>query len=224
MKQVKRTKVYEKRIFQLKLRKLIIIIFLSFEYISTLNLKNLNGLYKNISLKEKRHIHQYNYESEKFAILTAKCTICSLFSFYIYYLGCVNKYILEGYVTVIDMKSYPNIYNNFTINEKKNPWEYLFEQPFGYTLDEVLKNAKNKEYFDCIQDKYRPSETTIFYNKVLIDFWHDVSKKYLPIKKEIIKESKDIMKHLFKNSLLILGVKIRGTDYVATRPSCCSSY
>ena len=184
MKQIKRKKINERRIYQLKLGKPIIIIFLSFEYISTLNFKNFNGLNKNISLNENRNIHKYNYEKEKFAILTAKCSICGLFSFYIYYLGCVNKYILEGYVPVIDMKSYPNIYNNFTTNEKKNPWEYLFEQPFGYTLDEVLKNAKNKEYFDCIQNKYRPSETTIYYNKVLIDFWHDVSKKYLPIKKK----------------------------------------
>ena len=86
MKKIKRKKINERRIYQLKLGKPIIIIFLSFEYISTLNLKNLNGLYKNISLKEKRHIHQYNYESEKFAILTAKCPICGLFSFYIYYL------------------------------------------------------------------------------------------------------------------------------------------
>ena len=56
-----------------------------------------------------------------------------------------------------------------------------------------------KSYFNCIQDKYRASETTIFYNKVLIDFWHDVSKKYLPIKKEIINESNNIMKKLFNN-------------------------
>lgn len=210
--------VYGERIFQRKLEKLIIIIFLSFGYISTFKFKTENNVNQKISLTEKIHIHKYNYENDQFAILTAKCSICGLFSFYIYYLGCVNKYILEGYVPVIDMKSYPNPYNNYTVNNETNPWEYLFEQPFGYSLDEVLKNAKNKQYFDCIQDKYRPSETTIFYNNVLIDFWHDVSKKYLPIKNEIINESNNIMKQLFNNSRDILGVKIRGTDYVNTRP------
>ena len=138
---------------------------------------------------------------------------------FIFIIGCVNRYILEGYVPVIDMKSYPNPYNNFSVSNKTNPWEYLFEQPFGYKLEEVLQNAKNKEYFNCHDESInRPSETTIYYNKVLIDFWHDASKKYLPIKNEIINESNNIMKHLFKNSRYILGVKIRGTDYVNTKP------
>ena len=42
--------------------------------------------------------------------------------------------------------------------------------------------------------------------------------KYIPIKKEIINESFIIMKKLFKNSNNILGVLIRGTDYIASKP------
>ena len=235
---IKRIKVYEKRIYLLKLRKFIIIIFLFFGYIRTFNNKNKNKRNKIFSStnkrferlklrspnitknKVKKNIHKYNYENDKFAILTSECSNCGLFSFYIYYLGCVNKYILKGYIPVIDMKSYPIPYNNFTINKNKtNPWEYLFEQPFGYTLEEVLQNAKNKEYFNCHDESInRPSETTIFYNKELINFWHNVSKKYLPIKKEIINESNNIRKYLFKNSRNILGVKMRGTDYVTVKP------
>ena len=204
--------------FQLILGKIIIILLLSIEYYHYYIFRKGNHINKNtLSLSEKIQIHNYSYENDKFAILTAKCSICGLFSFYIYYLGCVNRYILEGFVPVIDMQSYPNPYNNFTISEK-NPWEFLFEQPFGYALQEVLNNAKHKNYFDCIQDKYRPSETQVYYNKVLIDFWHDISKKYIPIKNEIINESNNIMQKLFGNSKNILGVKIRGTDYVNTRP------
>ena len=235
-KLIKRIKIYEKEICQLKLRKLIIIIFLLVGYIKTFNNKNKNGINQNFSStnrfelltsrspnlienQEKRYIHKFNYENDKFAILTNKCNNCGLFSFYIYYLGCVNKYILEGYVPVIDMKSCPNPYNNFTVTSKTNPWEYLFEQPYGYTLDEALQNAKNKKYFNCHDESIkRPSETTIFYDKVLINFWHDISKKYIPIKNEIINESNNIMKLLFNNSRYILGVKMRGTDYVTVKP------
>lgn len=42
--------------------------------------------------------------------------------------------------------------------------------------------------------------------------------KYIPIKKEIIKESEYIMNNLFKGSKNVLGVLIRGTDYIAMRP------
>ena len=54
----------------------------------------------------------------------------------------------------------------------------------------------------------------------------------IPIKKEIIKEANIIMKTLFKgtynifkvtyNILGILGVKIRGTNYIKNKPLCTS--
>ena len=94
----------------------------------------------------------------------------------------------------------------------------MFEQPFGYTLEEVLKYAKNKEKFECSEEDIKPSETLVYYNRVLIDFWHDISKKYIPIKKEIIDETNIIMKKLFNNSTNVLGVKIRGTDYISIKP------
>jgi len=210
--------LYSHAPFQLILGKMIIILLISIEYMHYYKFIKENHINKNtLLLSEKIPIHNYSYENDKFAILTAKCSICGLFSFYIYYLGCVNKYILEGYVPIIDMQSYPNPYNNFTTT-KKNPWEFLFEQPFGYTLQEVLNNAKHKYSFDCIQNNHRPSETQVYYNKVLIDFWHDISKKYIPIKNEIIIESNNIIQKLFGNYKNILGVKIRGTDYVNTRP------
>ena len=213
----KKLKSYNIIPFKLILGTILIIILFFILFMSYYNYGKENHKNKSTLLPEKIQIHKYSYETEKFAILTAKCSNCGLISFYIYYLGCINKYILEGYVPVIDLQSYPNPYNNFTVCDR-NPWEFLFEQPFGYKLDEVLNFAKHKNYFDCIQDKYRPSETTVYYNKVLIDFWHDVSKKYIPIKNEIIKESNNIMKQLFGNYKNILRVKIRGTDYVNTSP------
>ena len=45
-----------------------------------------------------------------------------------------------------------------------------------------------------------------------------MSNKYIPIKKEIIKEANIIRKKLFKGLNNILGVLMRGTDYLAMKP------
>ena len=51
----------------------------------------------------------------------------------------------------------------------------------------------------------------------MINFWSHLAKKYIPIKKQIQKESEFKIHKLFKNSNNVLGVKIRGTDYVAMK-------
>ena len=134
-----------------------------------------------------------------------------------YFLGCLNKYLNKGYIPVIDLKSYPNAYNNYSNTSIINPWEFFFEQPFGYTLENTLRNAKKINIFECGEDLNRPDERNIFYNKELINFWHDTSKKYIPIKKEIIDETNIIIKKLFFNSNNVLGVKLRGTDYITMK-------
>jgi hypothetical protein len=160
------------------------------------------------------NIKIYNYKYKKFAIITKERSICGLFSFYIYFLGCINKYINKGYIPIVDLKSYPNGYNGLNISINYNPWEKFFEQPYRYTMEEVLKNAKNIVYIKCKENIYRPNERKIYYNNDLIKFWRNLGRKYIPIKKEIQKESNFIIRKLFKNSNNILGVKIRGTDYI----------
>jgi len=125
----------------------------------------------------------------------------------------MNKYINEGYIPIVDLKSYPNGYNGFNTSINYNPWELFFEQPYNYTMKEVLKNAKNIVYIKCDEKIYRPDERIIYYNNDLINFWHNLGNKYIPIKNEIQKESNFIIQNLFNNSTNVLGVKIRGTDY-----------
>ena len=51
-----------------------------------------------------------------------------------------------------------------------------------------------------------------------MDFWHNMAYKYIPIKKEIINESNIIMKNLFHSYKNVLGVLVRGTDYISNKP------
>jgi len=51
-----------------------------------------------------------------------------------------------------------------------------------------------------------------------MNYWHIFANKYIPIKNEIINESNRIIKTIFKDSKNVLGVLLRGTDYVALKP------
>ena len=58
-----------------------------------------------------------------------------------------------------------------------------------------------------------------FYNhKLLIDFWHNIFKRYIPIKKEIIIQVNEYKKKLFGFNSNILGILMRGTDYISRKP------
>ena len=171
------------------------------------------------NLIENRYIN-LDYENINFAILRrTTCPPCGLFSYYIVYLGCIRKYMIQGYIPIIDLESFPNIFNGFNISSTKlNPWEFFFYQPFGFTYRNIIKKAKNIKYFECDSNNLRPNND-IFFNEKSMILWHNIAKKYIPIKNKIIKESQNIIKKLFKESKNVLGILLRGTDYMVRKPS-----
>lgn len=178
---------------------------------------------KNKHFKDFNYINDINksdYENIEFAIIKRlECPICGLFSDYIVYLGCINLFLTKGFLPIINFGSFnynlkSNNSNNTLID---NQWEFFFYQPLGYTLNDIIKNAKNIQFFECNSSIFRPDEN-IFFNKVLLNFWHNIAKIYLPIKKNILIEVNSIKKNLFGNSNNILGILIRGTDYIAMKP------
>lgn len=172
-----------------------------------------NNIYNKSSIK-------ISYDNSKFAIINRiNCPICGLFSFYIVHLGCINKYISMGYIPIIDVMSFPNVFNGFKNSNYDNKWEFFFYQPFGLRLKEVKYKAKNIEYFQCLGSEIRPDPSDFYYNQILVNYWHDLAQKYMPIKKEIIYEANKIIRVLFQGSSNILGVKMRGTDYISAKPA-----
>ena len=187
--------------------------------------KNNNDTLNNLFIKKKLNNNytiiekiKLDYENSNFAILKrTSCRTCGLFSNYIVYLGCIRQYISEGYIPLIDLGSFRNIFNGFNKSSTYNPWEIFFYQPFNHTLIKVLKFAKNIKYFICKSTFYRPYNT-IYINKVLINYWHNIASLYMPIKEEFINKSNYLFQKLFNNNNNILGVLIRGTDYIAKKP------
>ena len=167
-----------------------------------------------LSLEQKMN----DYLTKKFAVFGRRvCPRCGLFCFYIIHLGCLNKYLLKGYIPIIDMQNYDSIYNRGN-RSIKNPWELYFYQPNNYTLEEVQKYAKTIKYVKCDHSFYRPDELNIYYQNDSMQFWHNLQKKYMPIRNEIVHEAELKMKYFFGNSKNVLGVLIRGTDYIYLRP------
>ena len=193
------------------LEKIIVILFLIFLNIIIYYAYN-NDIEENYGLSFEQKMNDYN--TKKFAIFGRNdCSICGFFSFFIVLLGCSNKYLNKGYIPIIDLVDIKNIYNKGN-KSMHNPWELFLYQINNYTLEEVKKYAKNISYVKCYSHNYRPNETFIYYDNNSKIFWHNFVKKYSPFKKEIMTEVKIKMKKLFGNSKNILGVLIRGTDYL----------
>ena len=178
--------------------------------------------YTEISLSYKYYKENWKYRHDlkvkNFVILQRlECPQCGFFSNYIVHLGCIYRNLLLGYVPIIDLKSFPNAYNGNNTS-KKNPWELFFYQPYNFTLEDVLNYAKNVTKLECDANGERPDEINMYYKSDSINFWHDFAKQYMPLKKELLIEAEEIMKDLFGYSKNILGVKMRGTDYIAWKP------
>lgn len=213
----KKEKIFFFKIIFIQIAIIIIIIFV-------FNRIYYNKINKYHYLENKRSNITYqnntklDYLNNKFAIINDSiCRICGLLSFYIHFIGCLSRFLSSGFIPIIDLQSFGNILNGFNIKSNKNPWEYFFNQPFGYKLDDIKKNSKNIYYFKC--KKYFNYNIYRIYNNIpLLSYYHTISNKYLPIKYELINKSNLIKKTIFNGSKNILGILARGTDYLAARP------
>ena len=139
-------------------------------------------------------------------------------AYYFINLGCAIDYIHKGYIPLIDLISHKNIFNGFnTTKNQDNPWEIFFQQPFDFKLKDVIIKAKNIKYVFCEKGTLGPHFNT-FDSRILTHYWHNIAKIYIPIKQEFINEARIKSKYLFKGSNNILGLLIRGTDYIACKP------
>lgn len=122
--------------------------------------------------------------------------------------------INKGWIPIVDLKDYDCQYKQ----NGKNAWELFFEQPCGYTLDDI-KEAKNivRSYYGMY-----PYGKYAFYEEILFD-----SQKLSPIAeayKKYIRPQQEVQKIMDKtiDDLQInnktLGVLCRGTDYINRKP------
>ncbi len=187
-------------------------------------------MYK-IWLKEHWNKNTKNYgednEDKKFAVLQIDAAAGGgILSIYKTLLVAVNEVLEEGYIPVIDMKSYINACLEEDEVGKINAWEYFFEQPSNISLDEINKgkyvvldnvsrrlkyviNKPNHTILNAITDKNVRKE------------YSEISNKYMHFNEkfnEIIEKEYTNIFNMDENHK-VLGLRYRGTDYHTLRPA-----
>jgi len=135
-------------------------------------------------------------------------------------LGHIRHALSKEQFPVVDWQNYPNAYLAPEKLGKENAWEYYFEQPLRIGLKEAY-NGENVILSNT--DKKLPSfpSSNISFEEKdsMLTEWRMLIKKgLLTIKSDIMREVLSIREKLFLQNDRVLGVKLRGTDYVANKP------
>ena len=152
-------------------------------------------------------------------IIRREYTTTGLFARYKIIGEHIRYALSKGWLPVVDMQNYPNNYLEPEKLGKENSWEYYFEQPLRIGLEEAYAG----ENIILSSEEVVPHlyESMAFFENrdgILTEWRMLVKLGLLKIKPELLKEIPYIRKKLFANNDRVLGVSLRGTDYVAMRP------
>lgn len=159
-----------------------------------------------------------NSEVGTYFIVRRKAPNVGLFSNVITTLGGIQYAVERGYIPVVDMQNYKNAYLSEENFKKKNAWEFYFEQPCRYSLGD-LPSKCNIILGNMAIPSNRPNDSMEFFTNVdgELDRWKDIAKEYLRIHPVILEEINKEYTKLIAASDRVLGLSIRGTDYVKLR-------
>ena len=126
-------------------------------------------------------------------------------------LGYLRIADINGYIPIVDLKNYKNLYLENEDIGIKNAWEYYFEQPSDYTLNDVLR-SKNVIYSSGIS----PREASPYVLNFLLhytnkaNYYFEIINKRIRIRDEIQQEIDNNFKNLIADKRVI-GVLSRGS-------------
>lgn len=146
-----------------------------------------------------------------------------LYTYVCVFLSYVAYAIGKGYIPVIDMENYPNIYMKDSDIGKKNAWEFFYKQPFGIGLRDIPEGSK------CIYSSalYLPSRTpfitSLLYEKKEYNLYEKIYKDYIFYNSEVQDYTSHEIEKIFRGGgkywvfyigeLIMLRVNQRDTLY-----------
>lgn len=141
-----------------------------------------------------------------------------LFSYILTNIGHLAHAEKKGYLPVIDMQNFPNTYLPDDKLGIENSWEYYFEQPTDLSLKEAY--TSDRVAFSPAYPFIYPSDASVFFHqkKLIQAKWRKYVKKYIKLKPHVVQHVDEVYNRLFKPGERVLGIKCRGTDYVAMKP------
>lgn len=148
-----------------------------------------------------------------------------LLSFFNTNLGHISYAIKNGYIPIVDMQNYENIYLEKNEVGQKNTWDFYFNQPYGdkYSLSEVYE-SQHVIFSKTTPIEPRPDDDLDFLlNEYAYQYWHNLYCNYAKINDVIANEVDEFYQQKFnpitEKKESILGVYLRGTDYYSLRPN-----
>ena len=70
----------------------------------------------------------YDFNHKKFDLIRRiDCPYCGIFCAYVINLGCIYRYLNEGYIPIIDFQFNGNVFNPNSDKFLFNPWELFFD-------------------------------------------------------------------------------------------------
>jgi len=162
-----------------------------------------------------------NKNSDKtFYIINRNIPGGGLFSNVTFVMNELKICISKNFIPIIDMLNFPVIYNDLNpINGTENSWEYYFNQPARYNLEDAYGSKKvifSENVFKI--DSAKSKDYVVDLNSSnLLDVKH-----YLKLKEKYFDEANNFFKKSFSNSDKVLGVHFRGTNYkICARHAFC---
>lgn len=175
--------------------------------------------YRNIRSKtfkeEKRSYGSLN-KDKKFYVIRRTPPASGLFSNY----GVALLHLLEAeerkLIPIIDYKNYLSSWKEKkSINNTENMWEYYWQQPSNYLLEEIYQSQ------NVILSAELPNQEKIWYpeflnNDIYIKKLYEISKK-VPLNKKTQEYVNKIYEKIIPKNKNILGVAVRGMDYLSSK-------
>ena len=135
--------------------------------------------------------------------------ICGYISFFLPHLAYA---IAKGYVPVIDMQSFSNIYQS----NGENSWELFFEQPFCVSLAQM----KGKKCLKSPSDFWYSGMPHIapMMEDSEIQFWHKCYQRLVRFNRKSSEYVHQELERILTEPYATVGVIYRGTDYTQGEP------
>ena len=176
----------------------------------------LNETYTKMKWREKKVSNGTENKEKCFYIVRRANAKVGLFSLVLTSLGYIKHAVDRGCIPVVDMSNYRNSYAGYGDNNP-NIWEYYFQQPGKYNLEDINQSKKIVLGNGIISDKVEYPDDEIAYDDKKLLYWKEVAGQYLKVEDTIARETELIQDKMFGKSR-VLGVLARGTDYINARP------
>lgn len=123
----------------------------------------------------------------------------------------------KGCIPVVDFENYHTQYNDI-VNGEKNSWNFYFTQPTEVTLSEVY-NSKNVILSGLEIQWYRPSLFVKKFDDVSLSQIHKFIFNKFTFNDVVLASVNSETENIGLDFEKTLGLYLRGTDYVALKPS-----